>query len=208
MSAREEILRDLRAASYEAPLPNVIASDVLASNVIASEAKRSRGANIERFIERAQAVGVEVVRAEPATLAGLIAHHASSVGVRSAVIWEDELLVPVAAALQAAAISVADRPEHADAGITTADFAIAETGTLVLAASQGRPRATSLVPPRHIAVLSAERIVDTLFDLVQQLGALPSALTFITGPSRTADIELTPVRGAHGPVAVTVFITK
>lgn len=201
MSAREEILRQLQAASFEAPLPNVIASHALAS-----EAKRFAG-TLDRFIDRAGAVGVEVIRAEPATLAGLIAHYASSVGVRSAVIWEDELLEPVPAALQAAGISVTDRPEQAEAGITTADFAIAETGTLVLAASEGRPRATSLVPPRHIAVLPAQRITDTLFDLIPHLGVLPSALTFITGPSRTADIELTPVRGVHGPVAVTVFIT-
>lgn len=198
MSAREEILRELRGASYEAPLPNVIAS----------AAKRSAGESLERFVERAQAVGAEVIHAEHPALAGLIAHHTSSVGVRSVVIWEDELLVPVAAALRAAAISVTDRPEQADAGITTADFAIAETGTVVLAASQGRPRATSLVPPRHIVVLSAQRITDTIFDLLPRLGSLPSALTFITGPSRTADIELTPVRGVHGPVAVTVFITE
>jgi len=203
MSAREKILRALRAASYEAPLPNVIAS-----NVLASGAKRSAGDRVERFIERAQAVGVEVIHAERPALVRLIAHHATSVGVRSAVIWEDELLVPVAAALQAAAISVTDRPEQADAGITTADFAIAETGTLVLTTSRGRPRAASLVPPRHIAVVSQDRIVGTLFDLFPRFGSLPSALTFITGPSRTADIELTPVRGVHGPVAVTVFITE
>ncbi|HEU4798909.1 MAG TPA: lactate utilization protein [bacterium] len=198
MSAREEILRDLRAASYEAPLPQVIASP----------SKRSGTESLERFVERAQAVGVEVIRAETAALSHMVASHAASAGVKSVVVWDDEVLAPVTEALRQVGIAVTDHPVDADAGITTADFAIAETGTLVLAASQRRPRATSLVPPRHIVVLPAQRITDSLFDLVQQLGALPSALTFITGPSRTADIELTPVRGVHGPVAVTVFITK
>lgn len=198
MSAREEILRELRGASYEAPLPQVIAS--------ASE--QSRADAVERFVERAQAVGVEVIRADPETLAALIAQHAASAGVRSVMVWDDETLGAVTAALRQQGMTVTDRPEQADAGITTADFAIAETGTLVLAASQGRPRATSLVPPRHIAVLPESRIVGSLFELVPRFGSLPSALTFISGPSRTADIELTPVRGVHGPVAVTVFITK
>ena len=198
MSAREEILRDLRAATVEAPLPHVVAS----------EAKPRPGASIERFIERAVAVGAEVIRAELGTLGHVVARHAASVGVKSVVVWDDEILASVMEALREAGIAVADRPEQADAGVTTANFAIPETGTLVLAASAGRPRATSLVPPRHIVVLPAQRITDTLFDLMPRLGALPSALIFITGPSRTADIELTPVRGVHGPVAVTVFITK
>ena len=203
MSAREEILRALRAASYEAPLPNVIAS-----NVLASGAKRAPGVSIQRFIERAVAAGVEVIPTEVELLPQMVARHAASAGVKSVVVWDDEILAPVTEALRQAGISVTDRPEQADAGITTADFAIAETGTLVLTTSRGRPRAASLVPPRHIAVVSQDRIVGTLFDLFPRFGSLPSALTFITGPSRTADIELTPVRGVHGPVAVTVFITE
>lgn len=194
LSAREEILRQLRASAYEAPLPDVIAG-------------KGGRAGLEVFVKRAAGVGVEIIRAGAEHLARMLADHAASAGVKSVVIWEDELLSQLREALSGVGIALADRPEEADAGITTADFAIAETGTLVLAASRGRPRATSLVPPRHIVVLPEDRIVGTLFDLLPHLDALPSALTFITGPSRTADIELTPVRGVHGPISVTVFLT-
>jgi L-lactate dehydrogenase complex protein LldG len=97
----------------------------------------------------------------------------------------------------------------AGVGLTSVDHAIAETGTLVLACAPGRSRAVSLLPPRHVAVLPEDRIRSDLFELIDALGRpLPSALTFITGPSRTADIGLTLVRGAHGPMAVTIFVVS
>jgi L-lactate dehydrogenase complex protein LldG len=91
----------------------------------------------------------------------------------------------------------------ADCGITSADYGVAETGTLALLAAPGQGRAVSLLPPLHIAVLKATDIVQelaVLFDRVrEERGSLPSALTFITGPSRTADIELVLTVGVHGP---------
>ncbi len=90
----------------------------------------------------------------------------------------------------------------AGAGVTSADFGVAETGTLALLAVPGQGRAVSLLPPIHVAVLDARDVVlelAALFDRVQERGALPSALTFITGPSRTGDIEQTLTVGVHGP---------
>jgi len=93
----------------------------------------------------------------------------------------------------------------ADVGITGADFALADTGTLVVLARSGAPRTTSLLPPVHVALLPAERILPNLSILVQRLrsevwpGGLPSAVTLITGPSRTGDIEQTLSIGVHGP---------
>jgi L-lactate dehydrogenase complex protein LldG len=92
----------------------------------------------------------------------------------------------------------------ADAGITSVDYAISETGTLALLARPGQGRAVSLLPPIHIAVLHAEDIVSDLSELfervaVAETGVMPSAITFITGPSRTADIELVLTVGVHGP---------
>jgi L-lactate dehydrogenase complex protein LldG len=91
----------------------------------------------------------------------------------------------------------------ADCGITSADYGVAETGTLVLLACPGQGRAVSLLPPLHVAVLKAtdiEQELSALFDRVrEERGSLPSALTFITGPSRTADIELVLTVGVHGP---------
>jgi L-lactate utilization protein LutC len=95
-----------------------------------------------------------------------------------------------------------------DVGISTAQAAIAETGTLVLDSAEERHRLVSLVPPVHIAVVNASSIVETLSDaltLLQKKDISP-AITFITGPSRTADIELTLAIGVHGPQELYVIV--
>ena len=95
-----------------------------------------------------------------------------------------------------------------DVGITTAQAAIAETGTLVLDSACEKHRLVSLVPPVHIAIINASAIVETLGDaltLLQEKEISP-AITFITGPSRTADIELTLTIGVHGPRELYVIV--
>jgi len=92
----------------------------------------------------------------------------------------------------------------ADVGITSADFAIAETGTLVLCSKPGQERLTSLAPPVHIAIVERSQIVPDLLDLFDRLATagnptLPSNLVLITGPSKTGDIELQLTTGVHGP---------
>ncbi len=97
----------------------------------------------------------------------------------------------------------------ADAGISSADFGVAETGTLALLAAPGQGRAVSLLPPVHVAVLHAGDIVyelAALFEAATARGALPSALTFVTGPSRTGDIEQTLTIGVHGPGELHVVV--
>jgi L-lactate dehydrogenase complex protein LldG len=90
-------------------------------------------------------------------------------------------------------------------GITGVDYAIAETGTLAIFSAPSRGRWVSLAPRLHLALLPQERILDSLddfFSILRSPGAAEaagSAVTFITGPSRTADIELKLVMGAHGP---------
>ena len=101
----------------------------------------------------------------------------------------------------------------ADIGITGADFAIADTGTLVLLSGPKQPRLTSLLPPVHIAILEKENIVVDIHALFARLGEfyenfdrLCSCISFITGPSRTADIELNLTLGVHGPRRAIVII--
>lgn len=96
-----------------------------------------------------------------------------------------------------------------DVGITTAQAAIAETGTLVLDSIHERHRLVSLVPPVHIALVNASTICETLGEaltLIRKEKEISPAVTFITGPSRTADIELTLTVGVHGPQALYVII--
>ncbi len=92
----------------------------------------------------------------------------------------------------------------ADIGITSATFAIAETGSLVMISQPGRERLASLLPPVHVAIVERAQILPDLFDLFGKLREagydnLPSNLAFITGPSKTGDIELTLTTGVHGP---------
>lgn len=96
-----------------------------------------------------------------------------------------------------------------DVGISTAQAAIAETGTLVLDSTRERHRLVSLVPPVHIAIIRASQIYRTLGEvltLIRETKEVSPAVTFITGPSRTADIELTLAIGVHGPQELHVII--
>jgi len=96
-----------------------------------------------------------------------------------------------------------------EVGITSADYALADTGTLVMIASPAEARLVSLVPPAHIAIVPAERVLTGLDELFAR-HPLPagetSSMVLITGPSRTADIEQILVRGVHGPGEIHVVI--
>jgi L-lactate dehydrogenase complex protein LldG len=96
-----------------------------------------------------------------------------------------------------------------DIGISGAQAGIAETGTLLLDSSRERHRLVSLVPPVHIAILDASQIVTTLGDALSLMlrdEQVSPIITLVTGPSRTADIELTLAIGVHGPQELYVII--
>jgi len=95
-------------------------------------------------------------------------------------------------------------------GITGCFCAIAETGTLLFATGAGSPTGAMILPATHVAVVRADRVVSGMeeaFDLVRrERGGLPRALNFVSGPSRTGDIEQTIVLGAHGPFRVHILL--
>lgn len=104
---------------------------------------------------------------------------------------------------------------EADVGISGGNFAIAETGTLVLVTNEGNGRLLSTLPPVYIAIIGVEKIVPTLQDVTDILPALTGSATgqkistyvsLTTGPSRSADIEGVPTVGAHGPREVHVIL--
>lgn len=96
-----------------------------------------------------------------------------------------------------------ERMLAADLGITSAWRAVAETGTLAVASGAGTERVASLLPPVHVAIVERQQILPDLFDLFVLLESdkesLPSNLVFITGPSKTGDLELKLTTGVHGP---------
>ena len=104
------------------------------------------------------------------------------------------------------------RAFKAQMGITTVDHAVVNTGTLALSAGPGRPRSVSLLPSVHLALVRESQLVDrigTAFESYRGAGkAPPSAVHFITGPSRTSDIENDLTIGVHGPAAVSVIIWR
>jgi L-lactate dehydrogenase complex protein LldG len=101
----------------------------------------------------------------------------------------------------------------ADIGITSVTFAIAETGSLVMMSQPGRERLASLLPPVHVAIVERSQILPDLFDLFAELQRagydnLPSNLAFITGPSKTGDVEFTLTTGVHGPGKWHVIVVR
>ena len=100
-----------------------------------------------------------------------------------------------------------------DAGITDVHAALAETGTMVCCSDQGHSRGLSLVPPYHIAIVRKSDILPDMFDYwARQSGIpgaqLPSSIAFITGPSKTADIEGILIKGVHGPKEVHILLVN
>lgn len=97
-------------------------------------------------------------------------------------------------------------------GITSADYAFADTGTLVMLSSPHEARLVSLLPPTHVAVIPASRILanlDELLALLPRPAEQTSSMVLITGTSRTADIEQILVRGVHGPGEIhAVIVTE
>jgi L-lactate dehydrogenase complex protein LldG len=97
----------------------------------------------------------------------------------------------------------------AGVGITAADYALGDTGTIVLLSSPEEARMISLLPPAHIAVVPRDRILtglDELFTVLPNPAQQTSSMVLITGPSRTADIEQILVRGVHGPGEIIVVV--
>jgi len=106
-----------------------------------------------------------------------------------------------------------DRLANCGAGVTTIDYAIAETGTIVLSSDEEQALLVSLLPVIHIALLQPQQILATLTDAVKALagermlrGEPCRSTTFITGPSRTSDVELTLSIGVHGPKELHLII--
>ena len=95
-------------------------------------------------------------------------------------------------------------------GVTGAFAGIAETGTLMVVSGPDTPASASLLPETHIAIIPTDRIVthmEDAWDLARaELGELPRAVNFISGPSRTGDIEQVIILGAHGPYRVHLIL--
>lgn len=145
--------------------------------------------------------------------AAYVAEHCTPGG--EVMLWNDPVALSAQEPLERAGFTVhvggGDRMIYARsvAGITSALLGVAETGSIALAASPVNKRLTSLLPPVHIAILPTSRLLATVgeyFRTAAGLERMPAALNLITGPSRTADIELELAIGVHGPGALHVVL--
>lgn len=170
---------------------------------------------LARFLAQAQALKSDVAYVPaaqvPATVAAYLRQHALPLSV---VAHADGLgCTNLAAAWEAAGVEVTVRPAQAtDAvGLTGCVCAIAETGTVLLTSGVNTPMSPSLLPATHVVWVAEEAIVPAMEDawlLLRQRypEGLPRACHFISGPSRTGDIEQTLTLGAHGPVRVLLVV--
>jgi len=166
---------------------------------------------IERFETELVALGGTFKHCLESHLPQLILDLLQEQGVSAVQAWEEsELPAGILGTLRAAGIQVSHKPVPSiRVGLTGALAGVAETGTLVLPSGAGRPQTASLLPEVHIAILKAEDICETLLEVLELWEVhQASAVDLISGPSRTADIEMTLTIGVHGPREVHVFCVE
>ena len=208
MSARDRILARVHAAQRTGHVP--VAQPFRAAYAEAGLKARATDDLLARFLREVTAIGVEPF--VELTAEGVRARVARLVGDASVLRWDADCL-PYGAGdvLARAADGASPRDVQAAAvfGVTGCDAAIAETGSLALITGRGKPRAASLLPPTHIAIVRPDQLRQTMGEFFRERAAELAAAancTFVTGPSRTADIELTLTLGVHGPGRVVVII--
>jgi L-lactate dehydrogenase complex protein LldG len=216
MTARETILARIREALRE-PAPRVEDASGTPGREWLPDSGSTHDARLARFAENCTALRTTLVRcaddgAARAALRGIALEQKwSTVAAQG-----DPL---VARVLQGIGLPVLgmdsgydpDRLEACPAGITTCEALVAQTGSVLVTSRHNGGRALSVLPPHHVVVASESQLVGDLADAMHLVrerhgAAWPSMLSFITGPSRTGDIERILVLGAHGPKQLTVLL--
>jgi L-lactate dehydrogenase complex protein LldG len=214
MNERDQILTAIREGLKQAVLPEALPERPV--NHVPRAA-----ANLDTFIAELTRVAGQVIRVRTAQEAAqAVADLCVERGWQEALAWELEEIgcEGLAQTLSDAGVRVmtADAEPrtlaHIPVGLTGAEAAIAESGTLVLRKRPRRSSLASLLSPVHLALLPASRIVPDMVTYFEQVGDAAaiirdtSNLTFITGPSRTGDIEQVLTLGVHGPKELIVLL--
>jgi L-lactate dehydrogenase complex protein LldG len=213
MSARDDILRRIREANGRGTGTSARERETVLARLDA----RARGPlpamdweTLPRFRERCIAMmstfdEVPSLAEVPSAVASYVKHNNLPV---AGACWPEFAGLDWAGA----GLAIEARPSHGEdkLGITGVFCALAENGTLMLLSGENTHATTSLLPENHVAVVPASRIVRAMEDgwdlLRRERGSMPRQVNFVSGPSRTADIEMTLVLGAHGPFRVHVVV--
>ncbi len=213
MSSREQILTDVRQAlkrkvdAAVAPIP--------ASARIAPRVPSAANVELEMLLDEIGKLGGVTRRISRVEIRSALANIVRDESVKKATAWETREMreLGVADALRELGVEIvsprADKRALAecDLGITGADAAFPETGTLMLRSSPEKPRAVSLLPRVHLAIITPTILRADLMPAFTEVKG-EGYWVFVTGPSRTADIELTVTIGVHGPKALRVWVVE
>ncbi len=172
----------------------------------------AKGDLLETFRNSLDLVGATCVFVESENeAADTIGATIGTLSAKRIVVSDSELVRRLIKTAKIEAIENASRGElfSSDIGITSAQWAIAETGTLVLESGAERHRLVSLVPAVHVCVLTANSIRASMAEILELVDPDTNrTITFITGASRTSDIELTLAIGVHGPGDLRVLVIR
>lgn len=182
---------------------------------------------VQQFISNLEILNTEVSHIYRSEIGIALDYVCQKFHVQSALFWDDERLqsLQIGKYLTENLIShriwnvkddeqeLRDYAATVDMGITYAEMGLAETGTVVLWNGGGRGRLVSVLPPVYVAILSESSIYRRLTEGVtavheQVPNGLPACINFITGPSRTGDIEMELAFGVHGPGKVHVILLR
>jgi L-lactate dehydrogenase complex protein LldG len=221
MADRAEFLESIRHRTRAGKYKPTHAPDVAWTR----EAGPRESAPIEdppaRFIEELEALGGHARRVEtPEEARDYVLNLARERGAKLLIRWDVEELerLGVDGPLEEAGVEVAvwrdledfrEVAARADIGLSTAEWAIADTGSLVLTSGPGKGRTVTLLPPTYVAVVPADRVLRTVPEAIEKYagdGGLPANVVFHTGPSRSGDIEMVIFVGMHGPGDVHVVL--
>jgi L-lactate dehydrogenase complex protein LldG len=173
---------------------------------------------LERFLARAEKLGVKVHRCRPGQdeVAAAVVEALRAEEVKSAMVADDlgaerEAIVGAAerAGVQVVAGETPEAAEPVDAGVARAAFAVAETGSIGVVGNDLQPRVATMLPPIHVALVDRATLYPSLDEAGAHLERVMRAseggmryASLVTGPSRTADVEKTLAVGVHGPRVV------
>jgi L-lactate dehydrogenase complex protein LldG len=210
MNARDEILARIQRSFPAVPRSSsddhaAIPRDYIQTGSLDPEAR------IELFEERLRDYGTEVYRCAPAQLPETIAAAMSSAGISKLLVGKDvsDNWLPTTDGLSFARdreLSYEDL-DRSEGVLTTCVSAIALTGTIILHHSRDGRRALTLIPDYHLCIVRAAQVVETVPEAIRSIeDPAGSPLTTISGPSATADIEMTRIKGVHGPRKLGVIL--
>lgn len=205
-SSRQRILDRVRTATGN----DTNHYDAVPRNYIQRGSLDKEG-RVQLMVERLREYGAEVLVASPNEVPKVIAHHILSTG-------RDHILAPANRPAGWLGNGVNwkldnnlsyDEIERCGGVITGASAGIADSGTIVLhhGPHEGR-RVISLLPDFHVCILRATQIVEALPEYFERFPQPPRLATYISGPSATADIEMTRIKGVHGPRFLSVIIVR